>query len=378
VLCSTQIVSWGSLYYTLPVLAPTIARDTGWGSTWVAASFTGSQLVAAVSSIVVGRAVEADGPRRVMSWGALLGVLGLVGVASAPVLPLFALAWAVAGGAMAAVLYPPAFAALTVWGGPRRLQALTAVTLIAGFASTVFAPLAAFLVGPLGWRQTYLVMAGVLAATAPLLWLTLNHPWNPGSGDAAKEGHESGKLQDRVWRTARFTRLVAALSLAGFSQWAGVFLLVPLLIERGMSTQAAALALGGGGVGQVVGRLGYRRLTQVSGVAARTRAIFAGVATCMLALAVVPGPAAALFVLTFAAGTARGLYTLIQATAVADRWGTAAYASLNGVVSAALLLAGASAPWVGTALARGLGSYALVFGILAAVATTAILTVPPD
>jgi hypothetical protein len=174
------------------------------------------------------------------------------------------------------------------------------------------------------------------------------------------------------------TRLVAALSLAGFSQWAGVFLLVPLLIERGMSTQAAALALGGGGVGQVVGRLGYRRLTQVSGVAARTRAIFAGVATCMLALAVVPGPAAALFVLTFAAGTARGLYTLIQATAVADRWGTAAYASLNGVVSAALLLAGASAPWVGTALARGLGSYALVFGILAAVATTAILTVPPD
>ena len=44
---------------------------------------------------------------------------------------------------MAGVFYPPAFAALTGWYGPDRVRALTALTLAAGFASTIFAPLTA-------------------------------------------------------------------------------------------------------------------------------------------------------------------------------------------------------------------------------------------
>jgi hypothetical protein len=172
--------------------------------------------------------------------------------------------------------------------------------------------------------------------------------------------------------------VVAALGMAGFSQWAAVFLLVPLLTERGMTTGAAALALGGGGVGQVCGRLAYRRIAAASAVATRTRLVFAGVAASTLALALVPGPDAMLFVLAFCAGIARGIYTLIQATAVADRWGTSTYASLNGIVSATLLLVGASAPWVGTALARAFDSYALMFAVLSAIAAAAILTVPRD
>jgi cyanate permease len=184
--------------------------------------------------------------------------------------------------------------------------------------------------------------------------------------------------RDPVWRTAPFVRTVVALGMGGFAQWAAVFLLVPLLVERGMDTATAALALGIGGVGQVCGRLAYGRLASGIGVAARGRAVFAGVATGTLALALVPGPQPVLFVLAFGAGIARGIYTLVQATAVADRWGTAAYASLNGVLSGVLALVGASAPWVGTALARGLGSYASVFAILSVVAATAILVVPTD
>ena len=56
---------------------------------------------------------------------------------------------------MAGTLYPPAFAALTHWGGARRVRALTTLTLVAGLASTVFAPLASALDDVLGWRQAY-------------------------------------------------------------------------------------------------------------------------------------------------------------------------------------------------------------------------------
>ncbi len=94
----------------------------------------------------------------------MLGALSVAGIALATLYGWFLAARLAAGVASAGLFYPPAFAALTGWYGPRRVQALTALSLAAGFASTIFAPLA----GPLGWRGTYLVLAAVLdAVTIP-------------------------------------------------------------------------------------------------------------------------------------------------------------------------------------------------------------------
>ena len=71
------------------------------------------------------------------------------------------------------------------------------------------------------------------------------------------------------------------------------------------------------------------------------------------------------------AGAARGLNTLIQATAVTDRWGSSHYGRLTSRLSACALLAAASAPWAGSALAAGAGGYAPVFLLLAALAAIA-------
>nr|QEO74083.1 Major facilitator superfamily MFS 1 [uncultured bacterium] len=85
---------------------------------------------------------------------------------------------------MAGVLYQPAFAALTRWAGPRRVAALTTVTLIAGLASTVFALLTATLVSHMDWRTVYLVLAGVLAVvTIPLHLWGLRLPWPAAKHD---------------------------------------------------------------------------------------------------------------------------------------------------------------------------------------------------
>ena len=67
-------------------------------------------------------------------------------------------------------------------------------------------------------------------------------------------------------------------------------------------------------------------------------------------------------------GLARGTYTLIQATAITDRWGPAHYGALNGILTAPALVAAASASFVGAALADLLGSYAAAFLALAALA----------
>jgi MFS family permease len=370
VLCVTEITSWGVLYYAFPVLAPVIAADTGWSIGTITAAFSTGLVVSALVGIPAGRWLDRFGPRRVMTTGSVLAVPAVVGIAWAPTLPWFFASWALAGVAMAGVLYQPAFAALTRWWGPRRVTALTTVTLLAGLASTIFAPLTAALVEPLTWRGTYLVLAAVLAVvTIPAHLFGLRGRWPPPDATDHAEHTERGPAA--IARSRPFVLLVAAIALGTFAAFAVVVNQVPLLIERGMSVSAAAWALGLGGVGQVLGRLGYGALTRHTGVRLRSVLILAATATATALLALLPGPALLLVAAAMLAGAARGVFTLLQATAISDRWGSAHYGRLNGLLSAPAMVATALAPWAGAALSEVLGGYPVVFVLLAGLAALA-------
>jgi MFS family permease len=371
VLCTTEIISWGVLYYAFPVLLPTISSRTGWSLAAITAGFSASQIVAGLVGIPVGRLLDRHGPRAIMTTGSVVAVLALVALASARSLALFTAAWLLAGVAMAGIFYAPAFAALTRWYGPRRVSALTALTLVAGLASTVFAPLTAVLNAAVDWRGTYLVLAGFLAVTTiPLHLWGLRLPW------PAIE-HGTAHTPSAVARSRPFLVLVIAMSLAAFSVYAVVINLVPLLTGRGMTTSAAAVALGLGGIGQVLGRLGYARLAARTSVRTRTLLVLLVSAVVTALLGVVPGPALLLVTGSVLAGVARGIFTLVQATAITDRWGSVHYGQLNGVLTAPVMLTAAIAPWAGSALAAWLGGYPAVFvvlgviGVLAAALSTA-------
>ena len=161
------------------------------------------------------------------------------------------------------------------------------------------------------------------------------------------------------------------MSLAAFAAYAAVVNLVPLLIHRGLSTSDAAIALGLGGVGQVLGRLGYGRLTAATTIRTRTALVLLAGGVTILLLGVLPGPTVVLVLAAVLAGSARGVFTLLQATAVTDRWGAAHYGRLNGLLSAPGTFAAALAPWAGAALAGPLGGYPAVFCLLAALGVLA-------
>jgi MFS family permease len=370
VLCVTEITSWGVLYYAFPVLAPAMVADTGWSIGTVTAAFSLGLIVNALVGIPVGRWLDRFGPRRVMTTGSVLAVPALVGIATAHTLPWFFASWVLAGVAMAGVLYQPAFAALTRWWGPRRVTALTAVTLLAGLASTIFAPLTAALADQLAWRGTYLVLAGVLAVvTIPAHLFGLRGHWP--QPDAAEHPAHVEREPGAIARSRAFVLLVAAITLGTFAAFAVVVNQVPLFIERGMSVGAAAWALGLGGVGQVLGRLGYGRLTRHTGVRLRGVLVLGAGAAATALLALVPGPAGLLVAAAMLAGAARGVFTLLQATAISDRWGSAHYGRLGGILAAPAMVATALAPWAGAALSELLGGYPTVFLVLAGLAALA-------
>ncbi|MEV0071225.1 MFS transporter [Amycolatopsis sp. NPDC050768] len=364
VLCLTEITSWGILYYAFPVLAPDIARDTGWPTTAVIAALSGAQLVSALAGIPVGRWLDRRGPRAVMTAGSLLAVPAVIAVATAQSLAWFIVAWAVVGASMSAVLYAPAFAALTRWYGPRRVSALTVLTLAGGLASTVFAPLTALLAADLDWRRTYLVLLVILAViTVPGHFWGLRGPWPHAEHHTEQRQHAD---PSQVARSGAFRTLVVAMSLATFSVFAVVVNLVPLLTERGVSVGTAALALGLGGAGQVLGRLGYATLTRRTSVRTRTALILLATSLTTALLSVLTSTAA-LIAAAIVAGMARGIFTLLQATAITDRWGATHYGRLNGLLSAPMTITMALAPFAGAGLATLFGGYTPAFLVLAAV-----------
>ncbi|MEU9954764.1 MFS transporter [Streptomyces sp. NPDC050982] len=370
-LCATQITSWGIVYYAFPVLNARITADTGWSTTATTGAFSGALVVSALAGIPLGRILDRRGPRAVMTAGSLLGVAAILAIAYAPNLALFSAAWLAAGVAMAATFYQPAFAALTRWWGEDRVRALTIVTLAGGLASTAFAPLTATLAEHLSWRSTYAVLALILAAvTLPAHAFALRAPWPPPAPPHPTQQMDGNKS---VTRSRPFLMLAAAFTLNGFAMYAVVIALVPLLTERGAGPTAAAWALGLGGAGQTLGRTLYATLARRTGVTTRTVTLIAAGGATTAALAAVPGPYSLLVLLSLLAGMVRGNLTLLQATAVTDRWGATHYGTLSALLAAPATIAGALAPFAGAALAGPLGGYPHLFALLAAVSGTAAL-----
>lgn len=370
----TVTVSWGLLYYAFPVLAPQIVSDTGWSAQFVTLAFSGSLVVSALLGVPVGKLIDRHGPRWVMALGSLLSAAALALVAASDNSIVFAAAWILAGFGMSGVLYQPAFAAITSWYGARSLGPLTTLTLVAGLSATVFAPLVAHVGAAVGWRGTYLWSAVALAlVTAPAHWILLRHSRPQQHADhTARSLDERGYVSGAL-RRGQFWLLTAGLTIASAAIHTVLIAMMALMLERGLTTSEAAWVLGLGGIGQVAGRVFYTAFARRASLTMRTGAAFAIVAVSAAAFAILSGPFAVLVGISMAAGVGRGIGTLLQATAVTDRWGPRAYGQLSGIVGTPTMLVTAMAPWIGVVLAGAFGSYAAAFGALAVIAGIATL-----
>ncbi|MBO9578364.1 MAG: MFS transporter [Microbacteriaceae bacterium] len=360
-----QVVSWGVLYYGVIVAGPRIAEETGWGLALVNGLFSVGLVVSALAGIVVGRVLDRRGPRLVMTTGSVLAVAGFAVVAVAPDPFVFALGWVVVGVAQACVLYQAAFTVVTRRYGERRQGPLTIVTLAGGLASTVFAPVIAALLAVTDWRTAFLVLAGILAVvTVPIHWCPLEREWAPIEHHPGAEHH----TVSTVLRTRRFWFLELSTLAVTIAVYAVTLTAIPLFMERGMTFELAALGLGLLGAGQVVGRVLFLVLPRGSRpwVPLAVTALLA--AGSLAAMGLVPEPAWLLVGVGVLAGAVRGAQTLVNATAVSDRWGTRNYGAINGAFAAPVTIIAAFAPAVGPLVADAAGGYAAAALVMAVVA----------
>jgi MFS family permease len=273
---------------------------------------------------------------------------------------------------MAAVLYEPAFAVIATWFGDdtQRRRALLALTVVAGFASVIYMPLAGWLVQVHGWRHALVVLAALLVPLTVVPNATLPgrrpdqaarpaHP-HPTAGVAEPDGVPLQQaLGDRAlwWLAAGFFAATVSTSIVTVH-------LVAYLRGEGYSPGFAATWTGLIGAGSVGGRILVTALGRRWPLAATTSGIFAVQALAVVLLVGLPGPAGvAAFVVLFGLGV--GLISLARAALVAEVYGLAAYASINGVLALPLTLARAGAPVAAAALHAATGSYRPVMAAVA-------------
>lgn len=360
-LALTQITAWGVLYYAVLVAAPAIAADTGWAGQEVFLAITAGLLTSAICAIPVGRWLDRH-PRRVMASGAIVGTVAILAAAASPTIWSFTAAWVVCGAAQSAVLYQAAFTVITHRYRSERRGPLTLVTLAGGLASTIFAPFTGWLVLELGWRLAFVILAAVLATVAiPAYGLTVERTWPHVDASAAADG-----AADRALRSARFWVLTVGLALLSFSLYTVTLSAVPASVEKDLDLQTAAWVLGLIGAGQVLGRLLYLAIphTATAWIAPALVGLLGAAVLTAYALASSP---AAIFITAIIAGAIRGALTLVQASAVADRWGPNSYGRLNGVMAAPISALTGLAPGLGAIVAVALGSYSTMAFVMAAV-----------
>jgi MFS family permease len=147
---TAQTLAWASTYYLPAMLAAPMARELGVSTPTVFAAFSVALVVSALLGPTAGSAIDRLGGRPVLIGTSLVFAAGLaaLGLAQGP-LSLFA-AWILLGVGMGSGLYEAAFAALVRLYGKDARPALTGITLIAGFASTVGWPLSSFLDAQVG------------------------------------------------------------------------------------------------------------------------------------------------------------------------------------------------------------------------------------
>jgi len=170
----TQIFAWGSSYYLPAVLAQPIADDMAWSFAWVIAGLSFGLVIAGFVSPLVGRIINRNGGRSVLTLSSVLLGAGLLMLGGSQNLSMYLLAWFIIGLGMGSGLYDAAFGVLGRLYLQDARRSIAALTLFGGFASTICWPLSALMLDQFGWRGVCFAYAAIqLCLALPLHWLVL-------------------------------------------------------------------------------------------------------------------------------------------------------------------------------------------------------------
>lgn len=367
-LAVAQLVSWGSIYYSFSLFVVPMENELGWSREWLNGALSAGLLAAGLMAYPVGALIDRGHGRAVMSAGSLLAALLLAAWSRVESPARFYLLWLGLGVALAGTLYEPAFAVLTRRFPDSYRTRITALTLVGGFASTVFVPLTQLFIASFGWRDALLLLALTnLALALPVHALLLGEdrvgPSAPARA-AATRARDRAALH-RALRHPVFWALALCFT-AYYANFAALtFHIIPLLAERRMAMSVIVAAIAVIGPAQVLGRIALMAFGRRFSAAVAGRIAFIAFPVSVLLLIALPG-IIGLFAFAAIYGAANGIITIVRGLAVPELLGREAYGAINGALTLPANVARAVAPFGAALLWTLAGGYGAVLWVVLA------------
>ncbi|MFN0116574.1 MAG: MFS transporter [Paracoccaceae bacterium] len=352
----SQIIGYGTLYYAFPIVMPVAAGEFGLSQPVCYAVFSAGLLAGGFGAPFAGRMMDRLGAPLLMVWGSLAAGFVLILMALAPV------AWVYLAGIVlteviaVTILYDAAFATLARLTGRQARRAITQLTLVAGFASTIFWPLTGWLVAELGWRATYGIFAGLHLTVALGLHLWLLR--RPVRNDAPALRPEGPVLDlpplPAALRTGAFRAIAVSFALSGTLITALTVHLVPILSATGFADHAAfaGMLMGPAQVAiRAVDAAMWRRLHPLTVALVAAAALPFGALMLLSGAPVIVAGAAFAILL----GTGAGLSSIVRGSVPLALLGPLGYGEVLGRLALARTLATGGAPFLFSASVVALG-----------------------
>ncbi|MCZ7858862.1 arsenite efflux MFS transporter ArsK [Agrobacterium salinitolerans] len=342
----TQIIGYGSLYYSFSILAPAMARDLDWSLEWIFGALSAALLIGGLAAPTMGKWIDRFGAGRVMTGGSAIAAAALVACALSSGKVAFVLSLIAIETASNLVQYGAAFALLVQIKPQVAQRSITYLTLIAGFASTIFWPITTALQAHMSWQQVYLVFAALnLSVCLPLhAWLSFKVTRNRkgASGEPARQ--VAPGLQPSI-RPATFVLMVTGFALESFVNAALLVHMVPVLSGLGLGAMAVIVGTLFG-PSQVLSR--FVNMVFGSGLSQLTLALISAVllpAALIILIAAAPSvPGALVFAVVFGLGS--GLSSIVQGTLPLVLFGSQGYGKRQGQILSIRLVISSTAPFV--------------------------------
>ncbi|MGB3338743.1 MAG: arsenite efflux MFS transporter ArsK [Devosia sp.] len=358
----SQILGYGTLYYSFSILAEDVAGSFAWPVSWIYASFSLALLAGGLAAPMAGRRIDRHGGGMIMAIGSVVAAATLL-IASLATDP-FAfsaglIAMQVAGSL---VLYDAAFAVLVQTTGADAHLRITHLTLIAGFASTIFWPLTSWLHGFLDWRGILMGFAVLNLVACLPIHLLIARQHGQASVAALTSGvppnipHAPSVAPGLQRRTLLL--VTAGFALAGFTLSAVLNQMVPMLTALGLGTSALVVSTLFGPA-QVLVRLVNMLIGRKHPLPVTLIAI--GLMPIAIIILLVSAPVAAGAVaFAILLGFSSGLKSIVQGTLPLMLFGSASYGARLGWMAFARQVLAAGAPFVLAWLTGAIGlTYAL-------------------
>lgn len=228
--------------YTVFLVA--FIEDFGWTRGEASLAYAVSTFVSGATSLFVGVLVDRLGPRRLVLIGGTLLALGLVASSYVhalwQVILLYGILMTLGANCLGLVVFVPMLSRLFV---QNRGMAVAIVQSANGFARGFSAPLSQLLIGEFGWRWTYIIQGGFMAA-AILPLASLFRGTDPVRSAIADGPTSAGWTLAAAIRTYQFWLLTLVYMFTGLGSFLVALHQLAFAVTIGFDKLYAAQVLG--------------------------------------------------------------------------------------------------------------------------------------